>query len=120
MTPRFLCLLLAASALHAADITPLLPPECAAGCALAWHDEFDGDSLNQAAWNIRTGVRFASMNAAANVSVSDGLLRLAVRKEKAGDAEYTAGGVISKREFKYGYYEARYRVPRGAGWHTSF
>lgn len=98
----------------------MLPPERAAGCTLAGHDEFDGDSLNEAEWNIRTGVRFASMNAAANVSVGDGLLRLAVRKEKAGDAEYTAGGVISKREFKYGYYEARYRVPRGAGWHTSF
>lgn len=120
MTPRFLCLLLAASALHAADLQPMLPPERAAGCTLAWHDEFDGDTLNQAEWNIRTGVRFAAMNAAGNVSVADGLLRLAVRKEKAGEADYTAGGVISKREFKYGYYEARYRVPRGAGWHTSF
>ena len=33
---------------------------------------------------------------------------------------YTAGGVISKQAFRYGYYEARFRVPPGAGWHTSF
>ena len=99
---------------------PNLPPERAAGCTLAWHDEFDGNTLNKADWTIRTGVRFASVNQAANVSVGDGLLRLALRKENAGGAEYTSGGVISKREFKYGYYEARYRVPKGAGWHTSF
>ncbi len=104
----------------AADPQPLLPPAAAVGYVLAWHDEFDGTALRKDEWNIRTGVRFASMNQAGNVSVSDGLLRLAVRKETAGEAEYTSGGVISKREFKYGYYEARYRVPKGAGWHTSF
>lgn len=119
MIARLLFPLLSAPLL-AADISPALPPEIAAGYRLAWHDEFDGDALNKAEWTIRAGVRFASMNQAGNVSVSDGLLRLAVRKETAGEAEYTSGGVISKREFKYGYYEARYRVPKGAGWHTSF
>lgn len=103
-----------------AQIAPTLPPEIAAGYSLKWNDEFDGAALNNAEWNIRTGLRFAALNQAPNVTVSDGLLRLAVRKEKVGDAEYTSGGVISKREFKYGYYEARFRVPKGAGWHTSF
>jgi acyl-CoA thioesterase-1 len=103
-----------------AQIRPLLPQAVAAGYVLAWHDEFDGSALDKAEWKIRTGERFASDNTARNVSVGDGLLRLAVRKEKSGKSDYTAGGVISKREFKYGYYEARYRVPRGAGWHTSF
>ena len=102
-----------------ADPLPLLPPDRATGYKLAWSDEFDGAALNKAEWNIRTGVRFASANMPGNVSVADGLLRLAVRKENAGGAEYTSGGVISKREFKYGYYESRYRVPRGTGWHTS-
>ena len=104
----------------AADLAPKLPAETAAGYKLAWHDEFDGDKLNAADWSIRTGERFASTNVAGNVSVADGLLRLALKKEKSGQSEYTSGGVISKREFKYGYYEARYRVPPGAGWHTSF
>jgi acyl-CoA thioesterase I len=110
----------AAIGASAADFSPMLPPERASGYTLSWHDEFDGGALNKAEWNIRTGVRFASANMPANVSVADGLLRLAVRKEEAPGAEYTSGGVISKREFKYGYYEARYRVPKGAGWHTSF
>ena len=104
----------------AADVAPMLPPERASGYTLTWSDEFDGSELNKAEWIIRTGVRFASANMPGNVSVADGLLRLAVRKEKADGAEYTSGGVISKKEFKYGYYESRFRVPRGAGWHTSF
>ncbi len=28
--------------------------------------------------------------------------------------------MISKREFKYGYYETRFRSPAGEGWHVSF
>jgi beta-glucanase (GH16 family) len=43
-----------------------------------------------------------------------------LKKEDRGKLHYTAGGVISKKTFKYGYYEARFRVPPGAGWHTSF
>ena len=115
-----LALFTSASLSPAAGITPHLPPAVAAGYTLSWHDEFDGDKLNAAEWNIRAGGRYAAMNQVANVYVGDGLLHLAVRKEKLGEFEYTAGGVISKREFKYGYYESRYRVPNGAGWHTSF
>jgi beta-glucanase (GH16 family) len=33
---------------------------------------------------------------------------------------YTAGGIISKRLFRFGYYESSFKVPPGAGWHTSF
>jgi beta-glucanase (GH16 family) len=43
-----------------------------------------------------------------------------VKKEDAGDKHYTGAGVISKQAFKYGYYESRFKVPPGAGWHTSF
>lgn len=120
MFTRLLLALLACTPLVAQDPAPMLPREMAGGYTLTWRDEFDGDQLNTAEWNIRTGVRFASENTKANVSVDQGWLRLAVRKEKAGPPDYTAGGVISKKEFKYGYYEARFRVPRGAGWHTSF
>lgn len=99
---------------------PDLPAEAAAGYRLVWADEFDGGSLDREQWNIRTGERFASMNSAKNVDVKDGRLRIHLRKEKAGKLDYTSGGVISKREFKYGCYEARFKCPVGAGWHTSF
>ena len=55
-----------------------------------------------------------------SVSVCDGKLILAVKKEDAGDKHNTGSGVISKQAFKYGYYESRFKVPSGAGWHTSF
>jgi len=87
---------------------------------LVWRDEFDGDKLNAADWDYRTGVRFWSLQQAENVSVAGGRLRIALKKEKAGESEYTSGGVISKRAFKFGYYEARIKMPRGKGWHTAF
>jgi acyl-CoA thioesterase I len=117
--------LLAASACHGrknagATFAPKLPSEEAQRYKLAWQDEFDGAALNKAEWNLRVGERFASMNKAENVSVDKGMLRIALKKEKAGGLDYTSGGVISKREFKHGYYEARFRSPAGEGWHVSF
>jgi hypothetical protein len=87
---------------------------------LVFSDEFDGTSLDTSKWNYRLGPRFWSNQKADNVSVSGGMLRLALKKEESAGLDYTAGGVISQRQFRYGYYEARLRLPRGKGWHTSF
>lgn len=87
---------------------------------LVWSDEFDGGMLDTNKWHYRTGKRVLSFQQPENVSVTNGLLRLALKKEIAGGAQYTAGGVISREQFKYGYYEARFRCPNAAGWHTSF
>lgn len=43
-----------------------------------------------------------------------------LKKEDVGDKHYTGAGVISKKTFPYGYYEARLKTPPGAGWHSSF
>ncbi len=107
--------------IFAADaLSPKLPSEAARGYKLIWHDEFDGSSVNEAEWSYRIGPRYASMNQAANVNLMDGKLRLALKKEKADGLDYTSGGVISKRLFRYGYYETCFRSPPGAGWHVSF
>jgi len=90
------------------------------GYRYAWGDEFDGAKLDTDKWSYRTGPRLWSEQRPANVSVVDGHLRLVGLKEAAGDLKYTAGGVISKRLFRYAYYEASFKVPPGAGWHTSF
>ena len=87
---------------------------------LAWSDDFEGDSLDTAKWRYRTGPRHWSVNLPENVSVADGKLRIALKKERSGDLDYTAGGVITKEAFRYGYYEARIKMPPGKGWHTSF
>lgn len=90
------------------------------GYQLVWSDDFEGVSLNADKWNYRTDSKMWSAQKPENVSVSNGLLRIGLRKEEAGGMHYTGGGVISKDAFRYGYYEARLKIPPGAGWHTSF
>ena len=90
------------------------------GYRLAWSDEFDGSKLDEKKWIYRVDTRFWSAQQAKNVSVANGCLRISLKKEKSGKSDYTAGGVISRQTFQYGYYEARFRCPPGAGWHTSF
>ncbi len=76
----------------AEEITPQLPNEFAQGYRLTWHDEFNGSTLNKSEWNLRTGERFASMNKAENVNVAAGMLRIALKKEKAGGWTIPAEG----------------------------
>jgi beta-glucanase (GH16 family) len=90
------------------------------GYQFAWGDEFNGNALDMTKWDYRTDSKMWSTQLPANVSVSDGTLNLALKKESAGGKSYTGGGIISKQTFTYGYYEARFKVPPGSGWHTSF
>ena len=108
--PLVLGLLLACPLWSSAD-EPKPASPVGTGYTLAWHDEFDGDRLDTGKWTYRIDTRFWSMQHAENVSVADGYLRLALKKEKQGEFEYTAGGVISRETFQYGYYEARFRCP---------
>ncbi len=99
---------------------PLVPGIATAGYQLAFSDEFNGTALDTGKWDYRTDSKMLSTQVPGNVGVSDGLLHLHLRKESAGGKAHTGGGVISRQLFRYGYYEARFRVPAGAGWHTSF
>jgi alpha-L-fucosidase len=90
------------------------------GYKLVWSDEFNDGKLDTSKWGFRTDSKMWSTQKPQNVSVRDGKIFLAVKKEEAGDKHYTGAGVISKQAFKYGYYESRFKVPPGAGWHTSF
>jgi beta-glucanase (GH16 family) len=101
----------------ASIIAPVAP---LAGYALAWNDEFTGTALDAAKWDYRTDSKHLSTQKPANVSVKDGLLHLALKKEAAGGKQYTGAGIVSKPTFKYAYYEARIKMPAGAGWHTAF
>lgn len=90
------------------------------GYRLVWSDEFDGTSLDMSRWVYRTDERMWSRQKPENVAVRDGKLILTVKKESSGKMEYTGAGIISRKRFLYGYYEARFKVPSGTGWHTSF
>ena len=98
------------------EATPLPPP----GYQLVFSDEFDGVALNTNRWDYRTGSKLLSTQQPKNISVSNGTLKIALRKESAGGKDYIGGGVISRETFVYGYYEARFKTPGIEDWHTSF
>ena len=98
----------------------LAPAQAPAGYTLVWSDEFNGAQLDTSKWNYRTDSKHWSTQLPGNVSVAGGHLVLALRKETAGDKQYTGGGVISRQAFRFGYYETRFRILAGKGWHSSF
>ncbi len=100
--------------------TPSVADGSLSAYTLSWADEFDGTTLDAAKWDFRTDSKLWSTQKPENVEVSGGTLKLRVKKEDAGGKHYTGAGVISKAAFRYGYYEARMKIPAGAGWHSSF
>ena len=76
-----------------------------AGWAPSWADEFDGDTLDPASWNVRNDSETGSCREAwcspANVAVGGGALRITTRREAAYGFNYTTGAVttLGKREW---------------------
>jgi beta-glucanase (GH16 family) len=93
------------------------PPE---GYKLLWADEFNGSSLDHEKWGYRRDCKHWSTQLPANVSVAGGHLVLELKNERSAGMEYTGAGIISKPAFRFGYYEARFRIDAGKGWHSSF
>ena len=87
---------------------------------LAFHDEFNGESLDTEKWNYRTDSKHWSTQLPENVEIEDGSLILNLKKEASKGMDYTGAGIISKERFGFGYYEASMKIPAGAGWHNSF
>lgn len=100
----------------AADMTPLPPT----GYELVFEDEFNGETIDTQKWGFRLDSKMLSTQQPENISVKDGNLRIALRKESVRGKDYTGGGVISFQRFVYGYYEARFKTPPVEGWHTAF
>lgn len=91
------------------------------GYELAFSDEFDGNSLDREKWNYRTDSKDWSTQLPRNVSVAGGSLVIDLNRVAAtGGALYTGGGITSKEAFGYGYYESRFRILAGKGWHSAF
>jgi len=95
------------------------------GYNLLWHDEFEGDTLNEKIWTreVRevgwTNNELQSYeDSTDNVFVKDGNLVLkAIETDNGGKKSYTSGKVNSqnKADFMYGKVVARAKVPRGKG-----
>ncbi len=86
---------------------------------LLLNDEFNGTELNTDIWMYRSG----STNRNENVRVADGKLMIDYKKvdDNKTASSYTGGGVITKMDLPYGYYEVHAKSFNGAkGLHTSF
>jgi beta-glucanase (GH16 family) len=96
---------------------------------LLWSDEFSGDALNTSNWSYQFGNGGWGnnewqyyTNAAENIEVSDGQLKITARHEGTGATEYTSARIITKGlfDFEYGKIEARMKLPLGQGLWPAF
>ncbi len=118
---RTALLLISSVALVAADAAAPQPTVRGGlpGYTLAWNDEFTSPAVDIKRWSFRTDPTIWSAQQRQNVAVADGNLVVNLRKESVAGKGYTGGGVLSKETFRFGFYEARVRIPAGAGWSTS-
>ncbi|WP_169853166.1 family 16 glycosylhydrolase [Anaerohalosphaera lusitana] len=102
-----------------------------AGYDLVWADEFDGNTLDEANWTRMTISGADSGNwelqhytdEAANACVADGELVIKAMEQSYWSAsenrmyDYTSARLTStgKRDFLYGIFEARIKIPTGQG-----
>ncbi|NUY82226.1 glycoside hydrolase family 16 protein [Flavobacterium sp. MAH-1] len=106
---KIIALLLASSALMAQKTNK----------KLVWEENFDGKTLNEKAWNYETGAggwgnHERQTYDKTSHTIADGKLTITVKKD--GD-HYSSTRITTKgkKEFQYGYMEARVKLPVGHG-----
>lgn len=97
---------------------------------LVWQEEFETDTLDRDVWNVELhepGWVNAELQAYIDdesvLKVRDGQLVIQpVKTEKDGQTVYYSGRVNTqnKQNFKYGFFEARVKVPKGKGYLPAF
>lgn len=85
------------------------PTETAPVFKLAWEENFNGQQLDTANWFHRIpGVRHDGFNDTSTVSLSDGNLYIKVYSDTVnGTIKHHTGMIATKKEFRYGKFEAR-------------
>lgn len=92
---------------------------------LVWSDEFNTDGLpDTTKWGYNLGAGGWGNNEAEyytsradNAAISNGILKITVKKEAYYGSDYTSARLLTKGKFsfKYGKVEARAKAPAGAG-----
>lgn len=115
-----------------AILVSALPASAATGWSLVWSDEFDGDQLDTAHWNVEIGDGCPELcgfgnnelqwYGESNVEVRDGHLVLTARRERIDDHHFTSGKITTegKQAFLYGRIEMRAKLPTGEGMWPAF
>ncbi len=118
--------------LHESDVDTSADIQCPIdGYRLVWHDEFAGSSVSTLRWSYQTAeagwvnhelqtyVSGKSPKGKKVAEVGDGTLK--IRAFKEGDKIYSARMYGHKNVgFRYGYIEARIKLPRGKGTWPAF
>ncbi len=102
------------------------------GYKLAWSDEFNTTTLNTSEWYYRTDAKHQSVQLRENVTF-DGIslvLNLTELSQPIQGKKYAGAGIVTKKRFRYGYYEVRAKMGDAInhdgdnltdeGWHHAF
>lgn len=87
---------------------------------LTFHDEFDGDDLNDEVWDSVNGPHshIASSRYRENVEVHDGKAYLIAKDEDKGGKNWTSASIWTRNfDQTYGYFEAKYKYPDSESMH---
>ncbi len=90
---------------------------------LAFQDDFSGALTNvDANWSFQNGPsgHILCSRWRDNASVSNGVLQLNAKKESRAGQAWTAASLWTKKRFKYGYFECRYRYAKATATNNSF
>lgn len=113
----------------------LVGPLSAQCPTLVWSDEFDGNAVNTENWNYDLGDGCAISQdlcgwgnqeqqwyTEENATVADGKLSITVKQERRGNSGYTSSRLTTKnkQDFRYGYLEARIKLPEAGGTWPAF
>ena len=128
-----LALTAVAAAVCASAAEPAATAQPSQGWELAWADEFDGDALDAAKWNVQIGDGSAlgipgwgnnelQSYEAGNVAVAGGHLIITALAKAGGGRRYTSARINTDGKFalRYGRVEGRIRAPAGQGLWAAF
>jgi hypothetical protein len=83
-----------------------------AGWRPVFEEQFDGaEAALDARWKFQNGPssHILCSRWRDNAALEDGFLKMIARKETRAGQDWTAANLWTKQEFKYGYFECRYR-----------
>ncbi len=117
------------NATTAIDAPEPVPVDESDGWQLVWQDEFDGDEIDPdnwtydiGGWGWGNGEAQYYTDRRENSRVENGLLVIEARQEQYEGSYYTSARLRTQglQEFQYGRFEARLKVPEGAGLWPAF
>ena len=90
--------------------------------SLVWSDEFDNNGgPDSSKWNVldvpqSPNKELQYYTKSGNAACSNGFLTITAKKENRGGKQYTSAKLVSVKEFTYGVFEMKAKLPKGKGY----